>query len=479
MLRFGMAGHPLVSSLFAPCIVRLITTLLVVALVAGCQQGTQPGPRSVHGLIPGPPGLLGTNFVIDVPAAWNGTLWLYSHGTIVAPPDRRVILPPFDDAPDPGTKQWLLSQGYALAATVYGRPTGWAVEDALTDQVALIDEFRRLVGRPARVIAYGDSQGGLDTVLLLERNRNLFAGGLSVCGLLGGGVNYFNHDLDMFITLDALLAPGSLIHAGAPTLAGIDSGPAAALIDQAQLSPLGRARIALVAAVQDFPERFGPTDPQPAAGDWAADERAQLEWTLFQLGTAFRQDVERRASGNPSSNAGVDYRSLLAASPYANEVASLYQTAGGDLEGDLRRLAAAPRISADPAAVQYMTEYGEPTGELRLPLLTIHTVGDGRVIPGNERAYADAVTRRGNPAQLRQLYVSRGGHCAFSDAEIIAACQALIQRIQTGHWPDTSPAAMSARAGRFSNQYARSAPLNYSIPDSPKFVDFSPPPLPR
>lgn len=116
---------------------------------------------------------------------------------------------------------------------------------------------------------------------------------------------------------------------------------------------------------------------------------------------------------------------------------------------------------------------------LHLPLLTIHTIGDGRVIPGNERAYADAVTRRGQPGRAAAAVCLARRPPRFSDAEIIAAFQALIVRIQTGIWPDTSPAAMSTRAVRLSAQYAKSAPLSYSITDSPKVVDFNPLPLPR
>ena len=126
-----------------------------------------------------------------------------------------------------------------------------------------------------------------------------------------------------------------------------------------------------------------------------------------------------------------------------------------------------------------MTEFGQPVGELDLPLLTLHTTDDGRVIPANERAYRDAVLQHGRASALRQLFVSRGGHCAFSDAEIIAAFEALIQRVDTGGWPDMSPTTMTARAARVGAAYGRSAPLGYAINDSGQFVDFSPRALPR
>lgn len=315
--------------------------------------------------------------------------------------------------------------------------------------------------------------------MLLERYPNRFAGGVSLCGLLGGGLSYFNHDLDMFFALDRLLDPGSLIHSDAPTLAGIDSSDAEVLIDSPQATPAGVARMALTAAIQEFPARFTPGDPQPALGDWRAYETGQLRWIRYQLGTAFREDLEDKARGNPSGNAGIDYGALVQASPYAEEVQPLYQAAGLDLNADLLRLARAPRINADPAAVQFMTAFGEPSGKLTRPLLTMHTTDDGRVISGNERAYHDLVAAHGSTALLHQAFVSRAGHCAFTDAEIIAGLQAAAQRIDTGVWPDTSPSAMNRRADSAGSSYQHSAPLNYTITQSGQFVDYAPVPLPR
>ena len=80
---------------------------------------------------------------------------------------------------------------------------------------------------------------------------------------------------------------------------------------------------------------------------------------------------------------------------------------------------------------------------------------------------------------LKEVFVSRGGHCAFSDAEIIAGLQTLIQRVDTGGWPDTSPATMNARTAKFGDNYPRSAPLNYTITNSGQFVTYSPVPLPH
>src|SRR5437868_7915157 len=62
----------------------------------------------------------GTNYIIAVPANWNGTLVLYSHGYVFPGQPN-----PAKDAADPVTGAALLQQGYALAGSAYSA-TGWA-----------------------------------------------------------------------------------------------------------------------------------------------------------------------------------------------------------------------------------------------------------------------------------------------------------------------------------------------------------------
>src|SRR6516225_5775357 len=56
----------------------------------------------------------GATYKIEVPANWNCTLFLYSHG-YVAPGEAN----PAQDVGDPITGAWLLGHGYALAGSSY------------------------------------------------------------------------------------------------------------------------------------------------------------------------------------------------------------------------------------------------------------------------------------------------------------------------------------------------------------------------
>src|SRR6185503_18800426 len=113
------------------------------------------------------------------------------------------------------------------------------------------------------------------------------------------------------------------------------------------------------------------------------------------------------------------------------------------LKADLAALAAAPRISADPAAVGYMIRHISFSGRLSRPMLTIHTTGDPLVPVQVQHAYADAVDDAHRSPLLRQVFVHRGGHCTFTTGEMLAALRALESRISTGRWPDTSASALN------------------------------------
>ena len=116
-------------------------------------------------------------------------------------------------------------------------------------------------------------------------------------------------------------------------------------------------------------------------------------------------------------------------------------------------------------------------GDLAVPTLSVHTTGDGLVIPSNESVYAGAVGGAGKSEMLRQVFVQRAGHCAFSPAEIVAALQLLVKRLDTGMWDDIAlqPSALNAAAG----DQGASANQFFGLTLQPSFVAFKPAPYPR
>ena len=453
MLRTKLTGVALTAVL----VVGGLTAGSTFAWAAPPTCGGTGSPQKLTGTIDG------AAYEIECPAgAWNGTLFLYSHGYVVPGGFNPAV-----DASDTTTSAWLLGHGYAIAGSSYSA-TGWAVQQALHDQIALLDFFGATFGPPTHTIAWGDSLGGMITAGLIQENPDLFSAALPMCGVLSGGVATWNTALDAAFAFNHLLDPSAqLVHITNP-FANLQQ--AEAVLEAAQQTPQGRARLALVAALADTPGWFTTGSPEPAPTDFAGQEQNQFLWAskvTFPFAFAFRAELEARAGGNPSSNTGVNYFADLAKSADLLEVIGLYHDAGLSLTQDLRTLNNAARISADPAAVAYLTQNIVYDGEISVPVLTLHTTGDGLVVPENEQAYRSAVDRAGNGDLLRQLFVARAGHCAFTPAEKITAIGVLLNRLATGFWLVPPPFVLNAEASALSDPGDNPAPpaFTFFFPD--------------
>jgi pimeloyl-ACP methyl ester carboxylesterase len=418
----------------------------------------------------------GATYKIQVPANWNCTLFLYSHGYVV-PGSKN----PAADVGDPVTGAWLLSHGYALAGSSYAT-TGWAIQQALPDQINTLNVFDEQVGTPAQTIAWGHSLGGIITAGLIQDYPGRFGAALPMCGVLAGGVATWNAGLDGAFAFQQLIDPSvQIVNITKPTanLAAAEQAATAA-----QQTAQGRARLALAAALGDVPGWLTPLSPEPAADDFAAQESNQYLWETqvdFPFGFALRAELEARAGGNPSWNTGVNYYRQLARSADHREVLALYRAAGLSLSGDLATLERAPRVSADQSAVGYLAQNVSFNGHLSMPVLTMHTTGDGLVVPENEQAYASVVQRAGDSRLLRQIFVSRAGHCAFTPAETISAVQALLRRLATGRWDNEAldPGSLNAAAaglGPADNIFPSGGQI---VATPPAFVRYQPDLYPR
>lgn len=403
----------------------------------------------------------GATCLIEVPTPWNGTLLLYSHGYVTPGSSN-----PARDVGDPGTRLFLLANGFALAGSSYAH-TGWAIQEALLDQIAVLDIFKAQVGTPTRTIAWGHSLGGIITAGLIQRNPSRFDAALPMCGVLSGGVATWNQ------ALDSAFAFKTFFNAGGPLQVVHITNPPANLLLAEQLlaaanaTPQGRARLALANALGDLPGWFNPASPEPAPDDFEAQAANQFLWAQqvdFPFIFALRAELEFRAGGNPSWNTGVDYRRQLEHSVNAAEVRALYAEAGLSLDDDLDTLNNAARIAADSNAVDYLEQNIIFDGDLSFPVLTLHTSGDGLVSNQNESAYRDVVDEAGNQALLRQIFVHRAGHCTFTPAETVTALGNLLARLDTGLWPDLNPTALNAEAGALGP-----GPLNVAPPSFFRF----------
>jgi pimeloyl-ACP methyl ester carboxylesterase len=440
----------------------MLSALTAILIAVFC--GSAAAQQHITGTLPD-----GATYVIDVPAPWNGALLLYSHG-YVAPGSPNPAL----DVSDPFTGGYMLAVGYALAGSSYAS-TGWAVHEAIPDQIAVLDVFQSVVGTPTRTIAWGHSLGGEVTAALVQQYPDRFNAALPMCGVLAGSVGHWNQSLDAVFAFNTLLAGGSLelVHITNPAK---DYATASAILAAAQTTAQGQARIALVSALEDLPGWYDPTTPEPSPTDYTTQEANQYLWAQNELPGLFfgRAELEFRAGGNPSFNTGVNYAYKLKHSRDYAEVQALYSAAGLSLDADLAALKSAPRIAADPGALTYLSNNVIYNGQLTVPVLTLHTTGDGVVNVEQERAYRSVVAEANDNLLLRERFVHRAGHCEFSPAEMITAEQTLELRLTTGKWSGLGISQLNNEAAALGPEFNVIDVNGAPYPAAPAFMSYQP-----
>src|SRR5690606_23484538 len=294
----------------------------------------------------------------------------------------------------------------------------------------------------------------------------------------------WNQKLDTVFVLKELLFPDEDL----PVLDIPEDVPGAqqawiSALTAAQETAEGRARIALAASIGQLPPwgltGFGqPTPPRPEADDVAGLQEgmflALAGGPLPYIGQAMssRRTLTEVAGGNPSWNIGVDYADQLSLADPAHRAAvhELYAAAGLSLADDLDALAAAPRIEPDVDAVHRFARAIVFDGNLQVPVLAVSNIGDQISTVAQQDAYQRVVEAAGREDLLRQAYVETAGHCTFSTGERQAALGTMIERLETGEWPDVTPGALNdavAELQEADGRYLEFTPEQFNRPFLP------------
>jgi len=376
-----------------------------------------------------------TQYSLHVPERWNGTLVL------------NADLPGIMGGRDNSLYDALHRLGYATGGKARD-VTGWDIREGSSDLVQLKALFTDRFGKPRHTIVTGRSLGGLVARDAAETYPDEFDGFIPACGGGAGLIAMWNQRLDIAFVAKTLLANASepIELAGAKSYEETTRA-LKTVVERALASPLGRARLALIAAIGQISGwPAGLADPPPSSD---FDTRLRTIAEAIAGVSILRAGAELPAGGSYSWNVGVDYRALFEAADeqtraMANE---LYKRAGAALAADLETLAAAPRVQADAVAVAWARSSGALTGRLKKPTLVLFTGTDPRASISEFLAYEKTVEEAGSASWLRQMGVYRSGHCVFTDIEHITAIELVAEAIRTGRWPDTSARAMNERAG--------------------------------
>jgi hypothetical protein len=389
----------------------------------------------------------GAAFRILMPTRWNGTLLLYSHGYRFAQPAPPSFDPPATDAiPAPGddAAQRLLQQGYALAGSA-ASSNGWAVNEGVQAAEDLYRYVADTIGRPRRTYLWGDSLGGLVSQVLAEKGEPWVSGAAPLCGVLGGTRENLDLAMDVAFAVRELLDPSLKLTGYRSHDDAVKQWEAAQrrIVAAAAAAPDGAARAALVGALVDAPVQTSRFDGSTPVSRVSATVEAVL--TGLGYGTYGRYEIEQRLHGDPS-RVGEDLAARVSASER-----QLIDLVGG--AGATDRLLAevddGRRPQPDPGARSRVSSLGEPTGQLRVPTITLHTTADPLVLVQNERLFADRVRAAGQQLRLLQLYVVPpatfdapapygAGHCNFTADQRLATVQLLDTWVRTGVRPTGS-----------------------------------------
>jgi len=335
------------------------------------------------------------------PTAWNGTLVIYAHGYVS--PGQPVAIPP-----DAELVIALLSfRGFAVAVSSFSE-NGWVVKDGTQRTHQLLGIFTSKFGSPSRVYAAGGSMGGLIAIRLVETYPDRFSGLLSACAVAGGlrpQLDYFANVRVLFDLFYPGLLPGTVVDV--PDGLDVTSEIVLPAIAAMTANPAGAVAIASIAQT-----------PVPFAN---GAELVQSIATALGAAAGY-PDVLRLTHGQTVfDNMTTQYTGALPAATLQFVNASVQ------------------RYAASPAGLNYVEHNYTPTGDLRIPALTLSTFRDP-VAPGFHRtAYGAAVAAAGNADWLVQrsvLGTGNGyGHCTFTPTELATAFLDLVLWAEFGVKP--------------------------------------------
>lgn len=360
---------------------RICSMLLALATLPGLAA-----PAFARQVVDGSTGP-GSVYRLVRPSNWNGILLLYAHAYISTdapvgiPPDAQLVISLF--AP----------QGFAVAVSSFS-DNGWVVKEGTQRTHQLLGLFTSRFGKPARVYAAGASMGGLVAIRLVETWPDEFAGVLPACAVTGGLARQVDFTANVRVLFD-LFYPGVLPGTAVDVPSGLDLfqdivNPAVAAMTA---NPAGAIAIASVAQT---PVQFAN-----------APELLQSIATALGAAAGYPEILGLTHGRAYFDNTETQYTGALPPATLAFINANVQ------------------RFSGTPAAQNSLEHNYTPTGDLRIPALTLSTFRDP-LIPGFHRAvYGQTVAANGNADWLVQRSVAGTGggygHCTFTPQELTQA----------------------------------------------------------
>jgi pimeloyl-ACP methyl ester carboxylesterase len=415
---------------------------LLTAQVVRAATPLVSGPQDLEGNINGAP------FRIRVPANWNGALLVYAHGyrdRADHPGEvdvRKVFITPahgggMDPAPNgldvDARETFFLSLGYALAGSAY-KSNGSAVKDGVRDTMAVVSAFRQRVGKPTRVILWGESLGGAVTARSVERNADAYDGAIPLCaaaptvGSLGA-----DFGVDFRLAYDVAFGWNPAWGMIADIRDQCESGVPGSGVDfETEVLPVLGAQLNNPANIGRFEFlRLGFSGLTP-------DEFYNQFGVFYSMyfNTEGLAESECRIGAAPLGG-NLDHIYFL-----PDDAKAYLATLGVDANALLATMNAQRNIKASNKARSYQRDNLNVNGKIRRPVLTMHTLSDPVVPVIVESIYQSIVQAAGRGDHLVQVYTTGVGHCLFSDEQLVSVLDAMNSWLDTGIAPDPQDPAV-------------------------------------
>ena len=418
-------------------VTALVTTVLVAVPVAANAAPACDGKSPIQSCV----GVTsdGAPYAMQVPANFNGTVALYSHGYRYNV-DIPAAIPliggyKITNTPEPvpggnaEVAKYFFSQGIAIVGSGFARQ-GWNPDSAIKTNVELIDTFKKQFPKTTKVVAWGSSLGGVITQGLAEKYPNLVSAVAPMCmadnvepQLTGAGdflwgvkvlfdptIKGGNYSPGAAGVAESYADLGKVFTVMGKLQGGISSGawPDTASATGKALAAAGvpvRSALLLLGLMAGIPTQSahfdsisGPegalklTFPLAVSPALAILENGTNAAALAILAT---QDVEMQAGGAIFDNTKTDYAARIDSERVIFNAALSGNTVIDAMLGALSAAnPGAPRAVANPAAVAKMRALHTNTGKINVP--TILMVG-----------VADPITPAGASQRLVDLYAAQ------------------------------------------------------------------------
>jgi len=453
-----MTGYRMHGRTFA---VALLASASALACLTGLAMAQDTGAvTQVTGVFDD-----GQEWQISIPADWNGVVIndLDAVGNVEGADMR---------------SSYFLDHGYAYTGTRRhpDRNVNWDPQAESDNMVRVLDLFAAQFDAPKYTIQFGCSGGGSVGLSVAEDHPDRFDGVISMHA--STPVELANMRLDLAVALKALLDPEGELK---PIIAEGEQSAAGqawrAMLEAAMETPEGRARMALAAAVAQYPLWGSQGNPEAENVDWSDAEAVQDAMMRVALDGALRAVTGRPMWDNPAGvmswTSGIDYHAFYANADERQRelVAQMYTAAGldpdTDIAADIDRINDWPRIEATAEGIAYFRTRTH-TGNIGTPVLHMSNIGDGGTPAAVMAGYQMKIEAEGTGELYRQAFINASGHCTFNAAELAAATQTMMNRLETGEWVGVDPEAMNARgqaSGLGEPRYIDIEQTGFRLPD--------------